>query len=128
MENNEIINVQMTKEVFETLGSGGSDGSSNIEYYDISNIDLESDIAIATLSVVAKGIVDNNWAIFSPIMFVVTDKKISYVGINRSQIIAENNKKMTIEEAIEMQGLSSYFSDDNKISEEQFYDLTLPTE
>lgn len=28
MENNEIINVQMTKEVFETLGSGGSGGTS----------------------------------------------------------------------------------------------------
>lgn len=31
MENNEIINVQMTKEVFETLGSGGNGGGNKIE-------------------------------------------------------------------------------------------------
>lgn len=130
MENNEIINVQMTKEVFETLGSGGNggNGGGSIEYYDISTVDSEVKTSIAMFSVVVKGIINNNWAIHSPIMFVITSKKISYIGINRNQIIAINNEKITIGEAIKMEGLSSYFSDDNKISKEQFYDLTLPTE
>lgn len=39
MENNEIINVQMTKEVFETLGGGGNGGGSNIKYYDVSSLE-----------------------------------------------------------------------------------------
>lgn len=103
-------------------------GGATIEYYDISTVDSNTESQIALISAIAKAVINNNWLINYPTTFLVTDKKISYVGINRNQIIGNNNEKVTIGEAIEIQGLSSYFSDDNKISEEQFYDLTLPTE
>lgn len=48
MENNEIINVQMTKEVFETLGSGGNGGGSgsNTSIIDPKKIELGNTVTL----------------------------------------------------------------------------------
>lgn len=99
-----------------------------IEYYDIQTVETNLQISLTFMAITAKAVVNNNWVISPPTSFVVSGKKISYIGINRNQITANGNQKNTIGEAIEAAGLSSYFSDDNKISEEQFYDLTAPTE
>lgn len=103
-------------------------GGATIEYYDISTVEPEKKKILAAYSVIAKAIVGSAWWIQTPTLFKELSTEISFVGINRNQILANNIEKYTTEEALELEGISSYFSDNNKISEEQFYDLTLPTE
>lgn len=103
-------------------------GGATIEYYDISTVDPEIKSGLAMYSFIAKAIVDVAWWIQTPTTFKELSTEVSYVGIDRNQILATNSGKITVGEVLEIEGISSYFSDDNKISEEQFYDLTQPTE
>ncbi len=135
MENNEIINVQMTKEVFDTLGSGGNGGGNIedvLEYYDIRNVPQEYHSLIVMTSLLAKGIgYTNSWMVNTSSSFMYQKLSPSFIAINTKVKISDDKGNfLTIEETFEMVGLplSDLLTEENKITKEQFYDLNLPIE
>ena len=133
MENNEIINVQMTKEVFETLGSGngGNGGGYNIKYYDVSNLifnyTTNTEIAITTL--LGKIINDNDLSIMPGLLITMIDpsNKPLALGIDENVKLYSNNELKTVKQFLIETNKYDVLLACPELTEEQFYDLTLPT-
>lgn len=139
MENNEIINVQMTKEVFETLGSGGNGGGSNIMYIKFPDGAPQDDVKdIAIFGVFAKSksynkdLPDVIKVTIAPTAFVFADtalvNNIFAIAIQLdAPLILMNGENITVKGYLERFGLLETLRT-LEITEQQFYDLTLPTE
>lgn len=119
----------------ETLGSGGSGGSSNIKYYDVSSHVFSSsstDIVILMLSVLGKGKIDDNIQI-SPnflLNFYEDLANVLAIGIDTTMKIinATTQQIQTAEEQLKSIDKYDLLVSFPELTEEQFYDITLPTE
>lgn len=147
MENNEIINVQMTKEVFETLGSGGNGGGNQLIYKDVRSIDVTSmdrnliylyrTAVNANMHITNKYSEQTDGVLVTPpfLMEVMVNlglqiEKVRYIALDLNmEIVGELNgypQKLSV--FLEQVGLIDILDSLPTITEEQFYDLTLSTE
>ena len=122
----------------ETLGSGGNGGSSNIKYYDVSNLDinmLSPYLMIVMSSLIGKyrpsdidpiEIVPN----FS-LQLTSTTNKLFAVGIDMDMLMCHHNisnELITVRDVLITAQLYDTLIACPELTEEQFYDTTLPTE
>lgn len=127
MENNEIINVQMTKEVFETLGSGGNGGSSELKYYNIQSLDISKIEYINIVSLLKKFINKDNFVIIAT--STISESTMLAITIDFNlKVSAGNQTLLTVKQMLQNFNIYDELIACPELTEEQFYDLTLPTE
>lgn len=118
----------------ETLGSGGSEGGSNVKYYDVSNLEQNQLNTILMLAILCKySTQDNPSSKIVNLMSFALEQ--SYIGgtffaisANLELKIADGNDVFTLKEIAIQQGVYDILMSCPELTEEQFYDLTLPTE
>lgn len=138
MENNEIINVQMTKEVYEEKmnGQGGNNdgnGNNTIVYYDVRSLSLSSSewtqlICVCTVikasinSARVKAIGASALYFFAPESY----RKVYEVGIDlnyRTRIYGDEDYLMTAEEVLKYYDLFDLITSCPIIQEEVFFKM-----
>lgn len=142
MENNEIINVQMTKEVFETLGSGGNGGGLQTPtvYIDLTNNRAAFEMFALCPSLVRVTIGENEMGVpagttlftpgagfliqyqQTPDIFDLDSVKALMFPDVKTKIL--NQELKTCRELIGVDKFDAL----PRITEEEFYNLTSPTE
>ena len=109
-------------------------GRENMQYYDIRNIPSEYSTFIVIASFLAKGINiynNNSWEINTSSSFIYQKLSPSFIAIDiKVKVSDDKGNIISVEDAFEKAGISisNLLTEENKITKEEFYDLTAPTE
>ena len=118
----------------KTLGSGGNGGNGggyNIKYYDVSNLifNYTTNTEIITTTLLGKVINDNNLSIMPGLLITMIDpsNKPLALGIDENMKLYSNNELKTVKQLLIETNKYDVLLACPELTEEQFYDLTLPT-
>lgn len=110
--------------------------SSNIKYYDISSLAVAEQMQIVMFSIIGKYrntndekiYIDTIAGYFATVLALEKNFPFLAIGIDFNLKRGFDNELSTIREVLELQNLYDTLLACPELTEEQFYDLTLPTE